>query len=155
MKYQGIHTCFWALWRVRKHSKMSYKKLIISASKMKFKNPLGAPENILLRGLHKKFEPIRPRGYGCRGGAIDFGPTTSYNSGTSVRFSFDLIILVKIDNNLANGGFVYPLHHAVSESRSFCVFWILKNVLLGKPRQLDIDIIPIYFKVYNVILLLQ
>ena len=51
---------------------------------MKFKNPPDAPESILLRGLQKKFEPIRPRGLGCRGGAIDFGPTTSYNSGTSV-----------------------------------------------------------------------
>ena len=80
---------------------MSYKKLIISASRMKFKNPLGAPESILLRGLHKKFEPIRPRGFGCRGGAIDFGPTTSYNSGTSVvislaRAKFNLRISVQM-----------------------------------------------------------
>ena len=51
---------------------------------MKFKNPPDAPESILLRSLQKKFEPIRPRGLGCKGGAIDFGPTTSYNSGTSV-----------------------------------------------------------------------
>ena len=62
-----------------------YKKLIISASRMKFKNPFDAPESILLRGLHTKFDPIWPRGLGCRGGAIDFGPTTSYNSGTSVH----------------------------------------------------------------------
>ena len=54
---------------------------------MKFKNPLGAPESILLRGLHIKFDPIRPRGLGCRG-AIDFGPTTSYNLGTSVEQFF-------------------------------------------------------------------
>ena len=66
------------------NSKMSYEKLIISASRMKLKNPLDAPESILLRGLHKKIEPIRPRGLGCRGGAIDFGPTTSYNSRTSL-----------------------------------------------------------------------
>ena len=66
------------------NSKMSYKKLIISASRMKFKNPFDAPESILLRGLHTKFDPIWPRGLGCRGGAIDFGPTTSYNSRTSV-----------------------------------------------------------------------
>ena len=63
---------------------MSNKKLIISGSRMELKNPLDAPESILLRGLHKKIEPIRPRGLGCRGGAIDFGPTTSYNSRTSV-----------------------------------------------------------------------
>ena len=36
------------------------------------------------KGFHKKIEPIRPRGLSCRGGAIDFGPSTSYNSGTSV-----------------------------------------------------------------------
>ena len=46
---------------------MSNKKLIISGSRMELKNPLDAPESILLRGLHKKIEPIRPRGLGGRG----------------------------------------------------------------------------------------
>ena len=40
----------------------------ISSSKMKFKNRLGAPETILLKGFHEKFEPIRSSGLGCRGG---------------------------------------------------------------------------------------
>ncbi len=46
---------------------------------------------------------------------------------------FGLIILVKIDNNLATGGIVYPLHLAVLEPRLFCLFYILKNMLLGNP----------------------
>ena len=64
---------------------MSYKKLIILASRTKFKNPPDAPESIFLRVFHKKIEPIRPRGLSCRGAAIDFGTYTSYNSGTSVE----------------------------------------------------------------------
>ena len=60
-----------------------------------------------------------------------------------MRLPNGLIFLVKIDNNLATDGIVYPLHHAVSECRSFCVFCILKNMLLGNPCQFNIDIIPI------------
>ena len=50
---------------------MSYEKFIISATRMKFKNPLDAP-GIL----------------GCTGGAIAFRPTTSYNSSNSVLVGF-------------------------------------------------------------------
>ena len=45
-----------------------------------------------------------------------------------MRLPNGLIFLVKIDNNLATGDIVNPLHHAVSESRSFCVFCILRHV---------------------------
>ena len=48
-----------------------------------------------------------------------------------MRLPNGLIFLVKIDNNLATGDIVNPLHHAVLEFRSFCVFCILKNMLLG------------------------
>ena len=45
----------------------------ISDSRKKFKNRLGAPESIHMRGLVPKNEPIRPRRLGCRGGgATDF-----------------------------------------------------------------------------------
>ena len=44
----------------------------ISAPRMKFKNRLGAPESIHMRGLVPKNEPIRPGRLGCRGGATDF-----------------------------------------------------------------------------------
>ena len=68
---------------------MAYKKLLISASRMKFKNRLDAPESILLRGSHLKFEPIRTRRLGCRGGgAIDFVLSISCISGTSVYLNF-------------------------------------------------------------------
>ena len=40
---------------------------------MKFKNRLGAPESIHMRGFSPKNEQIWPRGLGCRGGATDFG----------------------------------------------------------------------------------
>ena len=53
------------------HSKTP-KSAHISASRMKFKNRLGAPESIHMRGLSTKNEPIRPRRVGCRGGATDF-----------------------------------------------------------------------------------
>ena len=72
-----------------------------------------------------------------------------------IRLSFDLIILVRIDNNLAMGGIVYPLHLAVSEPKSLCLFCILKNMLLGNPRQFVIDIISISLTVYSVITLLR
>ena len=72
-----------------------------------------------------------------------------------LRLPFGLIFLVKIDNNLAMGGIVYPLHLAVSEPKSLCLFCILKNMLLGNPRQFVIDIIPISLTVYSVIILLQ
>ena len=64
---------------------MSYKKLIILASRLKFKKTPDAPESILLRGFHKKIEPIQPRGLSSRGSAFDFGPSTTYNTGTSVE----------------------------------------------------------------------
>ena len=73
----------------------------------------------------------------------------------SERPSFGLIILVKIDNNLATGGIVYPLHHAVLEPRLFCSFYILKNMLLGNPLQSVIDITPISMIVYSVMILLR
>ena len=43
----------------------------ISDSRKKFKNRLGAPESIHMRGLVPKNEPIRPGRLGCRGGATD------------------------------------------------------------------------------------
>ena len=52
---------------------------------------------------------------------------------SGIRLPFDLIILVKIDDNLATGGIVYPLHLAVLKPRLFCLFYILKNMLLGNP----------------------
>ena len=50
-----------------------------------------------------------------------------------MRLPFGLIIFVKIDNNLATGGIVYPLHLAVLEPRLFYMFYILKNMLLDNP----------------------
>ena len=44
----------------------------ISAPRTKFRNRLDAPESILLRATHLKFEPIRPRRLGCRGGCHRF-----------------------------------------------------------------------------------
>ena len=40
---------------------------------MKFKNRLGAPESIHMRGFSPKNEQIWSRGLGCRGGATGFG----------------------------------------------------------------------------------
>ena len=51
---------------------------------MKFKNRLGAPESIHMRGFSPKNEQIRPRGLGCRGGATDFGGFSPCISITSV-----------------------------------------------------------------------
>ena len=73
----------------------------------------------------------------------------------SLRLPFDLIFLVKIDNDLAMGGFVYPLHLAVLEPQSFWVFCALKNMLLGNPWQFIIDIIPISLTVYSIMMLLR
>ena len=50
-----------------------------------------------------------------------------------IRLPFGLIFLVKIDHNLTTGGIVYPLHLAVLKPRLFCLFYILKNMLLGNP----------------------
>ncbi len=72
-----------------------------------------------------------------------------------LRLPFGLIFLVKIDNNLATDGIVYPLHLAVLKPRLFCLFYILKNMLLGNPRQFVIDIILISLTVYSVIMLLR
>ena len=55
----------------------------ISGFRMKFKNRLGAPESIHMRGLVPKNEPIRPRRLGCRGGCYGFwwfSPYISLNS---------------------------------------------------------------------------
>ena len=51
---------------------------------MKFKNRLGAPESIHMRGFSPKNEQIWPRGLGCRGGATDFGGFSPCISITSV-----------------------------------------------------------------------
>ena len=48
---------------------------------------LGDPESIPLRGSHLKNEPIWHQRLGCRGGAIGFGCSTSYYSGTCVYVS--------------------------------------------------------------------
>ena len=53
---------------------MAFKKLLISASRMKVKKRLGAPETILLKGFHEKFEPIRSSSLGCWGGCHRFWP---------------------------------------------------------------------------------
>ena len=50
-----------------------------------------------------------------------------------IRLLFGLTFLVRIDDNLVTGGIVYRIHHTVSEPKSFCVFCILKNILLGNP----------------------
>ncbi len=50
-----------------------------------------------------------------------------------LRLPFGWIFLVKIDNNLATGGLVYPLYFGVLEPQSLCVFCKLKNILLGNP----------------------
>ena len=42
----------------------------ISASKMKFKNRLGAPESIAMMSFSPKNQPIRPRRLGSRGGVL-------------------------------------------------------------------------------------
>ena len=51
---------------------------------MIFKNRLGAPESIHMRGFSPKNEQIWPRGLGCRGGATDFGGFSPCISITSV-----------------------------------------------------------------------
>ena len=51
-----------------KGPKISMKIFNIPASRTKFKNRLGAPESILLRGSHLKYEPIWCMGLGCREG---------------------------------------------------------------------------------------
>ena len=56
----------------------------ILTSEAKFENRLGDPEGTLLGGSQLKNEPIWPSRLGCRGGAIDFERSSSYNSGTSV-----------------------------------------------------------------------
>ena len=63
----------------------------ISALRTKFKNRLDAPESILLRGSHLKFEPIRP---GLWGGAVDFVPSTSCISCQVRLFSFEITKLI-------------------------------------------------------------
>ena len=57
----------------------------ISDSRMKFKNRLGAPESIHMRGLVPKNEPIRPGRLGCRGGCYGFGGFSPYISLISVH----------------------------------------------------------------------
>ena len=57
----------------------------ISDSRMKFKNRLGAPESIHMRGLVPKNEPIRPGRLGCRGGCYGFGGFSPYISLISVE----------------------------------------------------------------------
>ena len=55
-----------------KCTKMTQFQLSISASRTKFKNRLDDPESNVQRGFHRKFELIRPRGLGCRGGCYRF-----------------------------------------------------------------------------------
>ena len=48
-------------------------------------------------------------------------------------FPIGMMILVKVGDNLAPSGIVDTLYLAVSNLQSLCVFYILKNVFIGKP----------------------
>ena len=63
---------FWGFRVVKLGVKNWWFSAYISAPRMKFKNRLGAPESIHMRGLSPKNELIRPRRLGCRGGCYGF-----------------------------------------------------------------------------------